>query len=301
MPPPSPQKAHSRPSSGYEANGRNSHSLSGAASTPNQPHVSSRLSMSPASHHTAQPTLSYSPNTSFPPPSRPQQYQQAAGYSPTKPPSSSPLHSSSQHHATPSNSQLQGTHSSATPRANPSSNILRPSPGGTGRHMHVQQNMLSSPIPALPTDNTPLIPQKHDTPRPVSRDSIGDTPVFPPGVKMSPSPGTSFVRPASSSGPGASSLSFSQSFGHDGSGDVLSQQLHTRPTAEHPQPVPIPRRMSLSQHGELAEDGGIAGVETSLGVGSVPVKKMPPPSPSSSRLHFSPSALKSEDVIMKDP
>ena len=167
--------------------------------------------------------------------------------------------------------------------------------------MHVHQNMLSSPIPALPTDNTPLIPQKHDTPRPASRDSIGDTPVFPPGVRMSPSPGTSFVRPGSASAPGASSLSLSQSFGHDGSGDVLSQQLHTRPTAELPQPVPIPRRMSLSQHGEVAEDGGIAGVETSLGVGSVPVKKLPPQSPSSSRLHFPPSALKSEDIIMKDP
>jgi hypothetical protein len=48
--------------------------------------------------------------------------------------------------------------------------------------------MQSSPLPPLPAGNTPLIPTKHDTPRPRSRDSIAETPVVPPITALSPSP-----------------------------------------------------------------------------------------------------------------
>lgn len=314
MLPPSPQKAHSRPSSSYDPNARRT-SLNGSAMTPHHHHHAQPHAQHPPS------SLSYSPNTSFPPPSRTHLFQQAAGHSPTKLPSSSPAHPSQQpilFYNTPSNSQQQAyppQSTSATPQAqmtDPRHNILRPSPGGP---MH------SSPIPPLPTGNTPLIPQKHDTPRPVSRESIGDIPVLPPGIKMSPSP-ASFARPASSAGGPLSSFgqSFSQSFGHGSQhsanpshdtievktgtpdkGAVLSQEQQARAGSSAPD----------HHHGEMVEGGGIAGVETEFGVGSVPVKKMPPtqssPPPASPFSDFRASQhgrsadVKTEyDVIMKD-
>lgn len=307
MPPPSPQKSQSRPSTAYDPNARRAslHGLNGTTLTPNQHHP--RNSMSP--NH--QPTLSYSPNTSFPPPAHHQQYQQAAGYSPTKPASSSPLHPSnaantSFYAETPPTSQQQqqqqqNHHPAVTPQTHNS--ILRPSPSNAGAPMHSQ--MHSSPIPPLPSGNTPVIPQKHDTPRPVSRDSVADTPVFPPGVRMTPSPATSFVRPGSSGGPGASSLSFSQSFGagnnghhnhgHDGTGDVRLLQTPESDRVAYLPPLHQPGTFAQhsnhshnNAHGEVVEDGGIAGVATELGQGSVPVKKMVAPS-SQPFLHTSPA------------
>lgn len=266
MGPPSPQKGGaSRPSSSYDDNNarRSFHASNGATMTPQPP----RPSMSPGAHHIAPPTLSYSPNTSFPPPSRPQQFQQAAGHSPTKQ-TSSPVHDGSAMHPapiyTPSSSQHQHRHN-ATPQTHMSShNILRPSPNAALLH--------SSPIPPLPLGNTPLIPQKHDTPRPVSRDSIGEIPVLPAGIKMSPSPATSFARPGSSSGNGhLPSFGSFQSYGSQH--PESSQQQQQSSTSI---PAPRPESDTRIHHGEMVEGGGVRGVETELGVGSVPVKKMMP-------------------------
>lgn len=330
MPPPSPQKGgQSRPGSslGYDSNARRTslNGLNGSASTP-QP----RLSMSPNAHQLPSQALSYSPNTSFPPPSRPHQYQQAAGHSPTKQ-SSSPAHGGSQQHHTPlytpSNSQNQH-HNAATPQTQMTSashqSIFRPSPGGP---LH------SSPIPPLPTGNTPLIPQKHDTPRPLSRDSIGEIPVLPPGIKMSPSPGASFVRPGSSSGnpPPAPTFSNSPLFqqqssfensNHSDSRDVkggntetgagfpsLPSDRQVQPTSfGTPAATATPERRSPG-HGEAVEGGGVRGVETEFGVGSVPVKKMMPQQETGSRpassagLYFTDVMAGSkahEDSVMRD-
>jgi hypothetical protein len=92
-------------------------------------------------------------------------------------------------------------------------------------------NMQSSPLPPLPAGNTPLIPTKHDTPRPISRDSMAETPVVPPITALSPSPALFFTNNTNGNKTGM-------------------------PTSSH--------------------EGGIEGVETDLGVGSVPVKKMVP-------------------------
>ncbi|THW98143.1 hypothetical protein D6D18_05282 [Aureobasidium pullulans] len=200
MGPPSPTKG-SRPSSSH---GLPEHRTNGSA-TPHH-HRPSRNSLSPSGQR-----LFQSPNTSFPPPALPQQQQRAAAHSPTKQPSSSPSHAQSFHtpaaaNATPYTYQHTTT---ATP-ASAATNILR-----TGPHMQ------SSPLPPLPTGNTPLIPTKHDTPRPISRDSMAETPVVPPITALSPSPAIFMPMPS-------------------------------------------------------APPEGVEGVETSLGVGSVPVKKMPP-------------------------
>lgn len=264
MGPPSPQKGHSRPSSGYEPDAHRT-SLNGAASTPRQQHPQPL------------PALNYSPNTAFPPPSR--QYQQAAGHSPTKLPSSSPVHGSQPEPApynTPSSTQ-QGIYPTATPQTQMSAshqNMFRPSSDG---HMH------SSPIPPLPTGNTPLIPQKHDTPRPASRDSVGP---IPPGIKMSPSP-ASFARPGSSAGGSPSPLNplfgqhsasrspLGRNYGAQKDSHDASSEDHSNAAAGFPT---VPKDDSKDSHklGEVAEDGGIAGVTTNLGPGSVPVKKMQP-------------------------
>lgn len=285
MAPPSPQKANSRPSTAYDPNDRRT-SPNGSTMTPNHHHHQ---------QYSQQPTpLSYSPNTSFPPPNRPQQFQQAAGHSPTKLPSSSPAHHNQYIHNTPSNSQ-QTNYAAATPQPQMSGshqNILRPSPGAP---MH------SSPIPPLPTGNTPLIPQKHDTPRPASRDSVGP---IPPGIKMSPSP-ASFARPSSSAGapPPPLNPTAYQSFGSYSSGpnserdhsqansfarDNAAAGFPTLPPSERKEIADLlhpseQERLGSAKHphqsghgGERVEDGGIAGVETEFGAGSVPVKKMPP-------------------------
>ncbi|KAL1306800.1 hypothetical protein AAFC00_005458 [Neodothiora populina] len=288
MGPPSPQKAHSRPSTGHDSNVRPL-SRNSSAMTPDQ------------QHRIAQP-LTYSPNTSFPPPSRPQQYQQAAGHSPTKLPSSSPGHAGQQHasfYGTPSNSQQQPHGHAHTPHGQIASNALRPSPSAAPMH--------SSPIPPLPTGNTPVIPQKHDTPRPASRDSVGP---IPPGIRMSPSP-ASFARPASSSGLGKAPSHAQVPAGSSGSADPLSgaQGQPSKTSAIVPDEskghlglsdpgVGFPSlpnndkwttaegvhhadhgrssEIQSSGHGEVVEGGGIAGVETEFGAGSVPVKKLPP-------------------------
>ncbi|KAG9538896.1 hypothetical protein KCU79_g19908, partial [Aureobasidium melanogenum] len=134
-----------------------------------------------------------------------------AAHSPTKQPSSSPSHAQSFHtpaaNATPYTYQNTST---VTP-ASAATNILRAGP-----------HMQSSPLPPLPAGNTPLIPTKHDTPRPMSRDSMAETPVVPPITALSPSPA------------------------------IFMPSMPAAPPE------------------------GVEGVETSLGVGSVPVKKMPP-------------------------
>ncbi|KAH0173718.1 hypothetical protein KCU67_g1139, partial [Aureobasidium melanogenum] len=200
MGPPSPTKG-SRPSSSH---GPSEHRTNGSA-TPHH-HQPSRNSLSPSGQR-----LFQSPNTSFPPPALPQQQQRAAAHSPTKQPSSSPSHAQSFHtpaaNATPYTYQNTST---VTP-ASAATNILRAGP-----------HMQSSPLPPLPAGNTPLIPTKHDTPRPVSRDSMAETPVVPPITALSPSPA------------------------------IFMPSMPAAPPE------------------------GVEGVETSLGVGSVPVKKMPP-------------------------
>ena len=188
MPPPFPSQTHQRPVSQHGLLGAqrpfSSHSLNGTFSSPTK----ARQSMSPLQadphtmHHSpnAQPrpfSLSHSPHTSFPPPQQQYYQQQAAGHSPVKQLSSSPQ----QPYPHNPYSQSPGpypvaatplTHAAA-PAATPMSSLLRPSPG-----------MTSSPIP--PVGSGPVIPQKHDTPRPVSHDSVGETPVFPPALALSP-------------------------------------------------------------------------------------------------------------------
>lgn len=313
MGPPSPQKPHSRPTTGYDPSAPRPRSPLNANSTTPQQQSSARLSMSPQSRaaNAPPPHLSYSPSTSFPPPAHPTQYQLAAGYSPIKQASSSPAHAAHLHHehATPSSSQPQSTllaHAAATPHNHTNAshhNILRPSPGAP---LH------SSPIPPLPTGNTPLIPQKHDTPRPASRDSIGEIPVFPPGVKMSPNPATSIVRPCSSSGPTQSFGQLSQqtlpnsqsSYGSfsQPTPSRLGPTAATTPTHSAHLPAHSPgntqhRNQYPSSQPKLADDGGIAGIETELGTGSVPVKKMPPPTSSQPTPHLMSSPLGGDNTM----
>ncbi|GAB7348671.1 hypothetical protein MBLNU459_g7034t1 [Dothideomycetes sp. NU459] len=245
MPPPSPQKnGHSRPSTSYDQDQRRTslHSLNGIA-TPHQP----RPSSSPSNQQQAQ--LFQSPNTSFPPPQMAAQHQRAAGYSPVKQPSSSPVQSQHQQRPfyTPNSTHQANPHQ--TPQTG-ASGILRPSPGGPmGAVLH------SSPIPPLPLGNGPVIPQKHDTPRPVSRDSIGDVPILPPITSLSPSaPSPTLARPQ---------------FSPAGIG-----------SAE------IDRRISS---GLEIKDGGVKGVVTEFGEGSVPVKRLPPPAP-----------IQGDDAVMRD-
>lgn len=201
MGPPSPTKG-SRPSSSH---GLPEYRTNGSA-TPHH-HNPSRNSPSPSSQR-----LFQSPNTSFPPPAQLQQQQRAAAHSPTKQPSSSPSHP--QFFNTPAANATPYTYQStshATPASAAAQSILRAGP-----------HMQSSPLPPLPSGSTPLIPTKHDTPRPRSRDSIAETPVVPPITALSPSPA------------------------------ILMRATPAAPPE------------------------GVEGVETELGVGSVPVKKMPP-------------------------
>ena len=118
---------------------------------------------------------SRSPNTSFPPPSQHEQQQRAAGFSPVKQPSSSPLHQ-----PPPLYSQSpSGNPPVATPSTQAMSAFATPMAS-----IRATPSMASSPIPPLGAG--PVIPKKHDTPRPISRDSIGETPVFPPAMALSP-------------------------------------------------------------------------------------------------------------------
>jgi hypothetical protein len=200
MGPPSPTKG-SRPSSSHGLPEQHTN----GSGTPHHHHLS-RNSPSPSGQR-----LFQSPNTSFPPPAQLQQQQRAAAHSPTKQPSSSPSHSHSFNTPAANATPFTYQNTSHVTPASAATNILRAGP-----------HMQSSPLPPLPTGNTPLIPTKHDTPRPRSRDSIAETPVVPPITALSPSPAI-FMRATPAAPP-----------------------------------------------------EGIEGVETSLGVGSVPVKKMPP-------------------------
>jgi len=85
------------------------------------------------------------------------------GQSPVKQPSPTPpAQTPSSNHAVP-------------PTTTPMANLLRATP-----------QAMSSPIP--PVGNGPVIPTKHDTPRPiVPQDGIAETPVFPPAMALSPS------------------------------------------------------------------------------------------------------------------
>lgn len=241
MPPPSPQKnGQSRPSSSYDQGSRRTslHSFNGIA-TPHQP----RPSTSPSIQQ--QPQLFQSPGTSFPPPQMAAQHQRAAGHSPVKQPSSSPQQAHQhQLHYTPSSSFQ--THPHQTPQT-AASNMLRPSPGGPmGNTMH------SSPIPPLPSGNGPVIPQKYDTPRPASRDSIGDVRVLPPTTALSPSaPSPVLTRPQ-----------FAAHTAAAGGGDGGGAEMMRQPSG-----------------GVETQDGGVKGVMTEFGEGSVPVKRMPPAPP----------------------
>jgi len=122
--------------------------------------------------------LPQSPNATFPPPQNPE--QRLAGQSPVKQPSPSPqIHSNitSQSPAPVPHppAATPNSHHPAAPASTPLADILRASPHAAA----------SSPIP--PISAGPVIPTKHDTPRPPSRDSIAGTPVFPPAMALSPS------------------------------------------------------------------------------------------------------------------
>lgn len=201
MGPPSPTKG-SRPSSSH---GLPEQRTNGSA-TPHHHHPS-RNSPSPSSQR-----LFQSPNTSFPPPAQLQQQQRAAAHSPTKQPSSSPSHPQS----------FNTPAANATPYTYQSTSHVTPASAAAQSILRAGPHMQSSPLPPLPSGSTPLIPTKHDTPRPRSRDSIAETPVVPPITALNPSPAI-FMRATPAAPP-----------------------------------------------------EGVEGVETELGVGSVPVKKMPP-------------------------
>lgn len=112
--------------------------------------------------------------------------------------------------------------------------------------------MHSSPIPPLPSGNGPVIPQKYDTPRPASRDSIGDVRVLPPTTALSPSaPSPVLTRPQ-----------FAAHTAAAGGGDGGGAEMMRQPSG-----------------GVETQDGGVKGVMTEFGEGSVPVKRMPPAPP----------------------
>lgn len=185
MPPPSPH-SKSRPSSAYgEPHGaqRNVNGLHGSPSK--QQHYSSPMQSSPRTTSTNSQALppfhlpSQSPHASFPPPHQHYQQQRAAGHSPVKQPSLSPQsHPYQRYSQSPSAAPLEMTTPSTqahghAPIATPITHMIHSTPG-----------MASSPIP--PVGSGPVIPTKHDTPRPTSRDSVGETPIFPPSLALSP-------------------------------------------------------------------------------------------------------------------
>ncbi|PSK45320.1 hypothetical protein B9Z65_2460 [Elsinoe australis] len=105
-----------------------------------------------------------------PSPPPPYRYQAPLQSSPSMPPPMAALQSS------PSLPPLAATPAAqiAPPASSPAASLLRATPQAA-----------SSPIP--PVGDGPVIPQKHDTARPPSRDHVSETPVFPPATALSPS------------------------------------------------------------------------------------------------------------------
>jgi len=181
MPPPS-SPHHRRPSSSHlESFGAqrplSAHSANGINSSPTKPRNFSSPSQ-PVGTQQSPFSISNSPSMSFPPPQNYQ--QQAAGQSPVKQLSPTPQYShgpmqpSQSPASVPQHAAATPSSRAAPPASTPMSGILR-------------SDLLAASSPIPPVGNGPVIPTKHDTPRPISRDSIGETPVFPPVMALSPS------------------------------------------------------------------------------------------------------------------
>jgi len=173
MLPPSSPHHHQRPSSSHMSAAAiqrpgSAHAMNGTHGSPTKSKQMSSpmqpIRNSPQVYTATNPFgIPSSPNTSFPPP---QPMQGVSGHSPIKQPSPTP----------PAPAQTPSSNSTfAASATTPMASLL-----------HATPQAMSSPIP--PVGNGPVIPTKHDTPRPVVlNDSVSETPVFPPAMALSPS------------------------------------------------------------------------------------------------------------------